>query len=143
VRILKGKEQTMQIYRSQTAKPVERFVADLGHLAKANGFLIHNEDEMEMAHVFGRHGVKVAEGFDLHMIQICKPERAAKSLGKNPERSVLMPKFIMTFIRDGLTQIRFVHYSPQTIRALVDDDEFPGSLAESFTQIIAMIEEAR
>jgi hypothetical protein len=133
----------MQIYRSETAKPVERFVADLGQLAKGSGFLIHNEDRMEMAHVFGRHGVEVAEGFDLHMIQICMPEKAAKSLSKNPERSVLMPKFIMTFSIGGRTQIRFVHYSPETVRALLDDDEFPASLAESFTRIINLIEEAR
>lgn len=133
----------MQNYRCETAKPVESFVRDLGTLAKSQGFLIHNEDKMEMAHVFGRHGVEVAKGFDLHMIQICKPEKAAKSLGKNPERLVLMPKFIMAFSRAGLTQIRFVHYSPQTVRALVDDDEFPDSLAESFTQIIGLIEAAR
>jgi hypothetical protein len=67
----------------------------------------------------------------------------AKSLSKNPERSVLMPKFIMTFSRNGLTRIRFIHYSQETVRALVDDEEFPDSLAESFAQVIALIEEAR
>jgi uncharacterized protein (DUF302 family) len=133
----------VKIYRSETAKTIDRFVSDLGSIAKAKGFLIHNEDKMEMAHVFGDHGVEVAGDFDLHMIQICKPERAAKSLGRNPERSVLMPKFIMTFSRNGTTQIRFAHYRQETIRVLVDDDEFPASLAESFTQIIALIEEAR
>lgn len=35
-----------------------------------------------------------------------------------------------------------LHAAVRQFRALVDDDEFPGSLAESFTQIIAMIEEA-
>jgi uncharacterized protein (DUF302 family) len=133
----------MKVYHSETPKPIDRFVKDLGRIAKSRGFLIHNEDKMELSHVFGRHGVEVAADFDLHMIQICKPEKAAKSLGKNPERSVLMPKFIMTFSRDGQTQIRFVHYTPETVRNLVDDDEFPGSLAETFTQIIALIEEAR
>lgn len=133
----------MKIYHSETAKPVDRFVSDLGKMAKARGFQVHNEDRMEMAHLFGRHGVEVAKDFDLHMIQICKPEKAAISLSKNPERSVLMPKFIMTFSKDGRTQIRFVHYSPETVRALVDDDEFPVSLKESFAQIIAIIEAAR
>ncbi len=133
----------MKIYRSETTKPVDQFVKDLGGIAKSRGFLIHNEDKMELSHVFGRHGVEVADDFDLHMIQICKPEKAAISLSKNPERSVLMPKFIMTFSRDGQTQIRFVHYTQETVRELVDDDEFPGSLAETFTQIIALIEAAR
>ena len=133
----------MQIYRSETSKPVDRFVRDLAGMARARGFLIHNEDKMEMAHVFGRHGADVAADFDLHMIQICNPEKAARSLCKNPERSVLMPKFIMTFSRDGLTQIRFVHYSQETVSDLVDDFDFPSSITESFDQIIALIEAAR
>lgn len=90
----------MQIYRSETDKPVEQFVSALFREAKDRGFLIHNEDKMKMAHTFGQHGVEVAEGFDLHMIQICKPQKAAMSLRKNLERAVLMPKFIITFSRD-------------------------------------------
>jgi len=133
----------MQLFKSETDKPVEKFVSDLTEMAKASGFIIHNEDQMEMAHTFGRHGVEVADNFDLHMIQICKPERAAKSLGRNPERAILMPKFIMTFSDNGQTQIRFLHYSPETVRGLVDDEEFPVSLAESFSQIINFIDAAR
>ena len=133
----------MEIYKSETDKPIEEFVAELAGMAKASGFTIHNEDSMEMAHTFGRHGVAVAENFDLHMIQICKPEKAAKSLAKNPERAILMPKFIMTYSDQGKTQIRFLHYSPETVRALVDDEEFPQSLAESFAQIINFIDAAR
>ena len=133
----------MNIYRSESAKSVERFVVDLATVAKASGFLIHNEDKMEMAHIFGQHGVDVAEGFDLHMIQICKPHKAAKSLSKNPERAVLMPKFIITFSRDNSTQIRFLHHSREAIAALVDDDEFPDSLQDSFAEIIEMVEAAK
>ena len=33
--------------------------------------------DKEMAHTFGRHGAHVAEDFDLHMIQICKPSFCA------------------------------------------------------------------
>ena len=132
----------MQVYRNQTTKPVAQFVADLDRAAKERGFVIHNEETREMARTFGRHGVEVAKGFDLQMIQVCKPEKAAMSLGRNPERAVLMPKFIMVFSANGATQVRFLYYSPEAVRALVDDDEFPGSLAESFAAIIATIEEA-
>ena len=133
----------MQIYRSETDKPVEQFVSALFREAKDRGFLIHNEDKMEMAHTFGQHGVEVAEGFDLHMIQICKPQKAAMSLSKNPERAVLMPKFIMTFSHGNSTQIRFQHYSRETVASLVDDEEFPESLLKSYTEILAMIEAAK
>lgn len=104
--------------------------------------MIHNEASMEMAKTFARHGAEVPPEFDLHMIQVCKPEKAAKSLGKNPERAVLMPKFIMTFSQDGTTQVRFLNYTPQTIRDLIDDQEFPESLSESYAQIIGMIKAA-
>ena len=53
-----------------------------------------------------------------------------------------MPKFIVTFTDDSATQIRLLHYSPETVRGLVDDEEFPKSLAVSFAEIIDIIEEA-
>jgi uncharacterized protein (DUF302 family) len=85
----------------------------------------------------------VADGFDLHMIQICKPSKAGQSLSKNPERAVLMPKFVMTFTREGKTQIRFLRYSRELVAGLIDDEEFPDSLAASFQDIVVMIEEAK
>ena len=50
------------IFRCETDKPVAQFVRDLGVAAAEKGFLIHNEDKMEMVHTFGRHGVEVAAG---------------------------------------------------------------------------------
>ncbi len=132
-----------EIYRAETDKPVALFVTDLASAAARRGFFIHNESKMDMAHTFGQHGVEVAEGFDLHMIQICKPQKAGKSLLKNPERAVLMPKFVVTFSGDGKTQIRFLRYSRDLVAGLLDDAEFPASLTESFDDIVAMIEEAK
>jgi len=78
---------------------------------------------------------------DLHAL--CKPEKAAKSLSANPERAILMPKFIMTFTKHGKTQIRFLSFSEDNIRSVVDDDVFPASLAETYKKIHDMIEEAK
>ena len=75
------------------------------------------------------------------MIQICKPAKASRSLEKNPERAILMPKFIMAFTADSVTQVRFLHFHPDVVRSLVDDDEFPETLAASFAEIIDIIEE--
>jgi len=132
-----------ELYQTSTEKPLGTFVAALGEAGRRRGFVIHNEDKIEMAHTFGAHGVAVAEDFDLHMIQICKPEKAAKSLQKNPERAALMPKFITTFTRDGETQIRMLRYRAPMVEALVDDGEFAASLEESYALIVAMIEESR
>jgi uncharacterized protein (DUF302 family) len=131
------------LYVSETTKTNSQFVKDLSETVKKYGFIVHNESTMEMSHTFGRHGAEVAEDFDLHMIQICKPDKAAKSLSANPERAVLMPKFIMTFTKNGKTQIRFMHYSADSIRNMVNDEQFPASLAQTYARIIAMIEEAK
>lgn len=132
-----------KIYISETTKSNSQFVQDLSGVFAKYGFIVHNENTMEMAHTFGKHGAAVAEDFDLHMIQICKPEKAAKSLSANPERAVLMPKFIMTFTKNSKTQIRFLHFSEENIRRIVDDEQFPASLSETYTKIISMIEEAK
>ena len=130
------------IFRAESNKPLPRFIADLAAEAERSGFLIHNSDRMDMARTFGAHGVPVADGFDLHMIQVCKPAKAGESLGSNPERAPLMPKFIMAFSRDGRTQVRLLRYHPELITALVDDPGFAGSLTDSFGAITAMIQAA-
>lgn len=132
-----------QIYQAETGKPLNQFVADMASAAARRGFFIHNESKMDMAHTFGRHGVEVAKGFDLHMIQVCRPQKAGKSLAKNPERAVLMPKFVVVFSDNSKTQIRFLKYSRELVATLVDDAEFPDLLSESFDDIVAMIEEAK
>lgn len=131
-----------KVYRNQTKKKPAQFAKDLQKVVMRNGFIIHNENTMEMARTFGRHGAEVAEEFDLHMIQICKPDKAAASLQANPERAILMPKHVMVFSRDGQTHIRFFHFSRENIRAMVDDPDFPASLAGTYGKIIDMIEEA-
>ena len=131
------------LYATETAKDNIQFVQDLSKTVTKYGFIVHNENTMEMSQTFGKHGAEVAEDFDLHMIQICKPEKAAKSLSANPERAVLMPKFIMTFTRDNKTQVRFMHYNEENIRTIVDDEQFPASLTETYSKIISMIEEAK
>ena len=130
------------VFKAETGKSSFQFAADLAATAADYGFRVHNEDTMDMAHTFGRHGVEVAREFDLHMIQICNPEKAAKSLQANPERAVLMPKFVMTFSREGRTQIRFFSFSKDNIRALVDDDAFPESLEQTYSRITEMIQAA-
>jgi uncharacterized protein (DUF302 family) len=130
------------LYRTQTAKPLREFVVTLSAAGRKRGFIIHNETTMEMAHTFGKHGVKVGAEFDLHMIQICKPEKAASSLSQNPERAALMPKFITTFTQNGMTQIRMLRYGRTMIEALVNDPDFAASLDESYNAIQKIIEEA-
>jgi len=130
------------IYRAETSKSVSQFIKDFAVAANNHGFLIHNEDKMEMAHTFGMHGVEVAEGFDMHMIQVCKPAKAAMTLSKNPERAVLLPKFVIVFTKEGKTVVRMLRFSAERVAELIDDAEFPKSVVGSFNSIIATIEDA-
>ncbi|KAF0187463.1 MAG: hypothetical protein FD168_2586 [Desulfobulbaceae bacterium] len=78
------------------------------------------------------------------MMQVCKPTKADKSLTVNPERAILMPKFVMVFSKDGKTQIRYMSYHADDIAEMVPDDpKFPASLAETVIKIRSMIDEAR
>lgn len=68
------------------------FVSDLSKVANKLRRIIHNKDNMKMIDAFNEHGVNVSEDIVLpcqHMIQICKAEKAAKSLSFNPTLEIL------------------------------------------------------
>ena len=132
------------LYKAETTKSADQFAKDFEKIVTGNGLMVGNSATMDMAKTFGAHGADVPEAFDVFMIQVCNAMKAAKSMTANPERVILMPKFVMVFSKNGTTQIRFFHYNEATISAMVpDDDVFPGSLAQTYKKIISMIEEAR
>ena len=135
--------QQEDLYVAETGKSPADFARDFDRVAGKYGFIINNAETMDMGKTFRAHGAEAGADFDLHMIQICKPEKAAQSLAANPERAVLMPKFVMAVSKVGTTQLRFLSYNGGDISAVVADEVFPGSLAESFQKIREMIDEAR
>jgi uncharacterized protein (DUF302 family) len=131
------------LYAAESQKSVSQFVEDFARIVKANDFVINNTATMNMKETFRAHGGAVADDFDLHMIQVCKPTKADRSLSSNPERAILMPKFVHVFSKDKKTQIRYLSYSRDQICALVpNDSQFPESLEESFSKIRSMIDQA-
>lgn len=136
-------DRTESLYAVESEKSVTKFVDDFAAVVVKNNFVINNEHSMNMRKTFAEHGGNVPENFDLHMIQICKPTKADKSLTFNPERSILMPKFVHVFSKNNKTQIRYLSYSQEDIGNLVENDEkFSGSLKQTFTTIRSMIDEA-
>ncbi len=130
------------IYTTKSTKQIETFIIDLAETLDRNGFMIHNRDTMDLANSFKKHAIEVKDGFDLRMIQVCKPEKAAKSLGANPYRATLMPKFIMVFSEGPVTIVQFLRYGQEEIARLIDDQDFPASLAETYKKIVEMIDES-
>ena len=54
------------VFRAQTQKCVTDFITDLRRSMTMSGFIIHNEDKMEMVRHFGYHGVDLSGDFDLN-----------------------------------------------------------------------------
>ena len=131
------------LYSTETVKSSAEFALDFKEVVEKYGFIVGNESAMNMAKTFFEHGEEVSPDFDLHMIQVCKPDKASKSLTANPERSILMPKFVMAFSKEGKTQVRFFHYNMKTIEEMVEDIAFPASLAQTYDKMISMIDEAK
>lgn len=131
------------LYSVESEKSVTRFVEDFATVVEKNDFVINNKTTMNMKETFTAHGGEVPDHFDLHMIQICKPTKANKSLSNNPERSVLMPKFVHVFTADNKTQVRYLSFTPEYIETMVPGDvNFPSSLEETYSKIRVMIDEA-
>jgi len=131
------------LYCTETPKSSMEFAQDFKEVVEKYGFIVGNEPAMDMAKTFSDHGGEVGPDFDLQMIQVCKPDKASKSLSDNPERSILMPKFVMAFGKEEKTQIRFFYYNAETIAQIVDDEIFPESLAQTYKKMISMIDEAK
>jgi uncharacterized protein (DUF302 family) len=132
------------LYQAETARGAAQFASDFKAVCAKYAFVVNNLDTMDMKVTFGAHGGIVPDDFDLHMMQVCKPTKADKSLTANPERSILMPKFVMVFSKGGKTQIRYMSFSAADIAEMVPGDvKFSDSLAETFAKIRSMIDEVK
>lgn len=132
------------LYSVESEKTVSRFVEDFTTIAEDNDFVINNKGSMNMKKTFSAHGGQVPEDFDLHMMQICKPTKADNSLTTNPERAILMPKFVHVFSKELKTQVRYLGFTPDYIAELVPgDNKFPESLKQTYTKIRSMIDKAK
>ena len=130
------------VFRVTTDKTVVDFIKDLGRSMAMHSFIIHNEEKMEMVRHFGHQGVALAEDFDLHMVQVCAPQKSARSLLANLERAVLLPQFIVVFTQDQKTQVRMLRFSRELVAELVDDADFPELNATMCDSLICAINEA-
>ncbi len=132
------------LYCVESHKSVTSFVDDFSSIAERNQFVINNKATMNMKETFSSHGGNVPEDFDLHMMQICKPTKADKSLTANPERAILMPKFVHVFSKNNMTQVRYLSFTLEYIAEMVPGDaKFPESLQQTFDKIRSMINEAK
>ena len=130
---------TTDIFRAETDKGVVDFIKALGKAMAMQGFIIHNEEKMEMVRHFGYQGVALADGFDLHMVQVCAPKKAAQSLSENLERAVFLPQFIVVFSKNNKTQVRMLRFGRGLVAELVDDADFPElneAVCDSLTSAI-------
>ena len=136
-------KRSENLHAVESKRSVKEFVDKFTSIARANDFVVNNLGTMDMKQTFREHGGEVPDHFDLHMIQVCKPTKADKSLVSNPERCIMMPKFVHVFSRENRTQVRYMSYSHECVADFVPDDpKFPQSIGRTFSKIQAMINEA-
>ena len=136
-------KRSENLHAVESNRSVREFVEKFTAIAMANDFVVNNMGTMDMKKTFREHGGEVPDHFDLHMIQVCKPTKADKSLTFNPERAIMMPKFVHVFSRDHRTQVRYMSYSDACVADFVPGDpKFPESVGQTFSKIRAMIDEA-
>jgi uncharacterized protein (DUF302 family) len=126
----------------ETEKPIAKFVADLEKSMNKRGFIIHNKNHMALKETYDTHEIDMPEGFDLHMLQLCKPEKSSEMLKKNLERVSFLPKFINVWTGDEKTQVRMLQYDGQEVAHLLNDEKYGNAMAKSFASIAGFIEEA-
>ena len=130
------------VFHRSSEKPLSNFLHDFQAAAMQQGFVIHNPDSMDLAETFQHHGVSVPADFDVHMLKLCKPSKAAATLARNPERAPLMPKYVIAFTRNNETQIRYFCLDEKLVIELVNDPEFASSLSETQAVIRELIDAA-
>ncbi|MDX2494365.1 MAG: DUF302 domain-containing protein [Desulfuromusa sp.] len=130
------------VFRTETEKSIVDFIKSLGKSMAMHGFIIHNEEKMEMVRHFGHQGVALADGFDLHMVQVCAPKKAAQSLTENLERAVFLPQFIVVFSKNRKTQVRMLRFGSELVAELVDDADFPEINEAVSDSLVSAITEA-
>ena len=136
-------KRSENLHAVESDRSVKEFVEKFTSVARANDFVVNNIGTMDMKKTFREHGGEVPDHFDLHMIQVCKPTKADKSLTFNPERSIMMPKFVHVFSGESKTQVRYMSYSNECVADFVPDDpKFPESVGQTFSKIRAMIDES-
>lgn len=126
----------------ETEKPVPVFVLDLEKALNKRGFIIHNKDHMILKKTYDEHNIRMPEGFDLHMLQLCKPEKSSHILKGDIERVSLLPKFVHVFSKNKKTQVRMLKYQMEDVASLMNDRTFGKAVDESFSSIMGFIEEA-
>ncbi|ODS42082.1 MAG: hypothetical protein MSIBF_01705 [Candidatus Altiarchaeales archaeon IMC4] len=114
--------KNVEIFNAKTDKSAKDFIDCLKVSAKQSGFIVR--DIHDMGHIFSENGIAVSDDFNYYMIQICNPEKAYKSLSDNPERGVLIPKFVMVFedAKNKTTEIRFLNYNADFVKSLFEKD---------------------
>ncbi|CEG12824.1 conserved hypothetical protein [groundwater metagenome] len=132
-----------EIFKADTEKSPDKFIEDLCALAKKSGFVVR--DVHDMNQIFKGYGVDVSNDFRYYMVQMCNPKKAYNSISANPERGVLIPKFVVVFRKDekSKTEVRFLSYSEAFVGSMFgEDSDFQKSLPDSCRSIINIINEA-
>ena len=131
-------EQTY-LYRTKTSKSIQEFIESLKE--NASEFNYYVRYVFNKRQEYEQRGISVDDHFNAYQVMLCSFNY--KGLQKNIERLavLLLPKQVVVYERDGVTNILYLPFNEEFIReALPDDEEFAVNQSKACQRIIKLIE---
>ncbi len=131
------------LFKTESEKPIERFIEDLKQNAPEFNFTVRHV--LDMAEEYRRHGVEVEDGFQLYQVIICNFKRSYQTIQKDSERAAVLlpPKQMSVYRQNGKTVINYLPFTEEIIAmALPGQEEFQKRLAKTCRNIIELIKKS-
>ncbi len=135
-----------RLFIAETLKTPEEVIGKLKERASEFNFIVR--EIFDMIYEFRSHNVNVKGDMVFYSIMLCNPEKAYKSISKNPLRGALLlpPKQVIVYKqgKSGKTTIAYNAVKETDVKkTLPGDIKFQKSLPESCSNIIRLINEIK
>lgn len=125
-------------YVQDTAKPVDRALADLEAAVQKHGFGV--------LHTYDLKATLKEKGFDLphecHILEVCNPQQATRVLAEDMSMNIALPCRISVYEEDGSTRIAMARPTSM-LEQLSDSPQLAEIAREVEDKMKAMIADAR
>jgi uncharacterized protein (DUF302 family) len=133
------------LYTLKTEKSPEEVIETIKKKAGNYDFIIRKV--FDMKEVFSSHGAEVKKGESYYSVMVCNPQRAYKTIRKNPDRGaiLLQPKqiFIYRQEEDVYTTVSYMGLDKEFLsRTIPEDKEFQENLPHSCRKISDLIKDS-
>ncbi|HIJ69896.1 MAG TPA: hypothetical protein HPP87_00865 [Planctomycetes bacterium] len=130
------------LFRAKSSKSVQDFIESLKE--NASKFDYYVRYVFNKRQEYEQRGISVEDHFNAYQVMLCSFNY--KGLQKNIERLavLLLPKQVVVYERDGVTNILYLPFSEEFIReVLPEDEQFAVNQSKACRRIIKLIEASK